>query len=60
MDSTFEIFTVLNEDTHRSYTATALRGTSLETVWASQKSWFSDGAEVTIRGEDGRTQTFVK
>lgn len=54
------IFMLTNEKTYSRYPVTAEEETSFETVWDSQKCWFSEGSVVTISSADGRSQTFRK
>lgn len=42
-----------------SYPVIGNEGTSLETVWLSQKCWFMKGSEVTITDADGNSRVFV-
>lgn len=55
-----EIYTIRCIDTKRSYPVIGNRGSKLSVVWDSQKSWFTKGQQVTIVGEDGRQETFIK
>ena len=34
--------------------------TTIETVWASEGVWFSDGAEVKITDDKGNSRIFIK
>ncbi len=53
-------FCVTNEDNSRCYIAYGDETASLDTVWASQKCWFTGGSIVTITDTDGNSKTFVK
>lgn len=54
------IYTITNKDTLRRYPVIGKKGNSLDTVWLSEKCWFSAGARVTISTPDGRKKTFTK
>lgn len=51
-------YTIEYED--REYTVYAGPWTSLDTVWASQKCWFTKGTEVRISDNRGHTKTYVR
>ena len=55
-----EIFVVCNKTTPRSYPVAGTKGCDLDTIWNSQKSWFTKGNQVTITDEDGRSKTYIK
>lgn len=43
----------------RTYTAIGDIHTTIDTVWASQKSWFMPGTVVTITDDAGNSKTFT-
>lgn len=50
-------FKITNITTNRSY---QVIGNSFETVWDSEKCWFSKGTIVTIEDENGNIKYFKK
>ena len=45
---------------NRSYEVTAAFGANLDTVWASQRSFFMTGTKVVVADENGNSKEFVK
>lgn len=43
-----------------SYELECWEGTPLDLAWASQKSWYLPGAEVTITNNHGLSKTFIR
>lgn len=51
------IFKITNTTTNRNY---QVNGNSFETVWDSEKCWFSKGTTITIEDENGNIKYFKK
>lgn len=59
MKENVPIYTIVNEGTKRRYPVTGNENSTFETVFASQKCWFSKGARITVIDPKGKSQTFV-
>ena len=53
-------FRVINNSTGREYTVTDFGERSMDTIWLSEKAWFTSGSSVTIIAEDGTSKTYIK
>ncbi len=53
-------FTVKNNTTNREYKVCGNENNTIDTVWLSQKCWFSYGSSITIANDKGESKTFIK
>lgn len=57
----FFLLTYLPDNgTHKSYLIEADICATIQTVWDSQKCWFSTGQRVVITDQDGNKKEFIK
>lgn len=53
-------YTIKDHATNKQYQVESMVKVPLDTVWKSQRNWFSKNSKVTIEDENGNYKTFNK